>query len=296
MLRRDFLKNSIGALLGVALTSNKALASIVETLTPESPKVLLYLIQTTSGVWKVKATKWVDLYKSKRLKPCEVKKETFQALDIVDYEDATKRKYELWKQYNCSGKLTPVRIIEDTIAGKKSLTSKNYIDYLNSDKFKEIMKIRLIAANKASKNMSEEQRKILSEIHKGKKHTEESRRKISQNRKGIKHTEESRKKLSDSHKGKKISEEHKNKLHAGNIGKKRTDETRKKISDAQQNNKLIICYSYPNMNFIKEYVSISSTSRDLNIDQSSITKICTKKRISAKGYTFRYKDNITTIV
>jgi hypothetical protein len=164
MLRRDFLKNSIGALLGVALTSNKALASIVETLTPESPKVLLYLIQTTSGLWKVKATKWVDLYKSKRLKPCKVKKETFQALDIVDYENATKRKYELWKQYNCIGKLTPVRIIEDTIAGKKSITSKNYIDYLNSDKFKEIMKIRLIAANKASKNMSEEQRKILSEI------------------------------------------------------------------------------------------------------------------------------------
>jgi hypothetical protein len=65
MQRRDFLKNSLFGLLGVALTSNKALASVVEILTPESPKVLLYLIQNTKGQWKVRGTKWIDIVTKK---------------------------------------------------------------------------------------------------------------------------------------------------------------------------------------------------------------------------------------
>lgn len=246
MLRRDFLKNSIGALLGVALTSNKTLASIVETLTPESPKVLLYLIQTTSGVWKVKATKWIDLYKNKRLKPCEVKKETFQALDIVDYEVATKRKYELWKQYNCSGRLTPVKIIEDTIAGKKSISSENYLKYKNSDKFKENIKKRVDAASVAIRNMDDELRKLRSETARkhitGKKHSEETILKLKtkfkgrpSSMRGKNHSEETKKKISEKAKGrpsfmkgKTLSEEVRSNMSIGAKNRKYTDEGREK--------------------------------------------------------------------
>ena len=66
MNRRSFLKNSIGALLFGALSTNKVLASVVDSIPNDSLNVLLYLIQTKSGDWKVKGTKWTDI-KSARL-------------------------------------------------------------------------------------------------------------------------------------------------------------------------------------------------------------------------------------
>ena len=46
MQRRSFLKGSIASLLLGALSTNKVLASTINSLTPESLNVLLYLIQT----------------------------------------------------------------------------------------------------------------------------------------------------------------------------------------------------------------------------------------------------------
>jgi len=56
MKRRDFLKNSIGFLLFGSLASNKTLAKTIEVFQPKSIDVLLYLIQTKNGDWKVKGT------------------------------------------------------------------------------------------------------------------------------------------------------------------------------------------------------------------------------------------------
>ena len=104
MERRSFLKNSLFALLSGAIASNKVLAGVAETLTPTSPKILLYLVETVKGDLKVRATKWVDL-PIKRLIPSEVKPETFKALEIVDLEDVYKRRNELWKEHNCTGRM-----------------------------------------------------------------------------------------------------------------------------------------------------------------------------------------------
>ena len=45
MNRRNFVKNSVGALLFAGLKSNTVLSQLVDTLNPNSPKILLYLIQ-----------------------------------------------------------------------------------------------------------------------------------------------------------------------------------------------------------------------------------------------------------
>jgi hypothetical protein len=137
MLRRDFLKNSIGALLGVALTSNKVLASVVETLTPESPKVLLYLIQNKKGQWKVRGTKWIDIA-TKKLDSNKVLLETFKPLEIVSNDVANKIKNELWIKYNCSGeKGAPLNIVESEKRARKAHHSPKMKKYLQSDEWKK---------------------------------------------------------------------------------------------------------------------------------------------------------------
>jgi hypothetical protein len=221
MERRDFLKNSLFALFSTAITSNKVLASVAETLTPTSPKVLLYLVQTNDGQWKVKATKWIDFYQ-KRLKPCLVKPETFKLLDIVDYDVANTRKIELWKQYNCSGRLTKIKIIENTINGNKAINSENYLNYIKSEKFKLNNKKRSIVAGKVRGKT------ILGKnnpIHKMKNNPFKNPDFIKRNsskKKGTKLSEETKSKISKSRIG----------IISPNKGKKASEETRKKLSKA----------------------------------------------------------------
>jgi len=150
MERRDFLKNSLFSLLGVALTSNKALASVVETLTPDSPKVLLYLIQNTKGQWKVRGTKWIDVAK-KRIDSNKVLIETFKPLEIVDNDVANNRRNELWKIHNCSGeKGGPLDVIVSTNRVKDNHTKSEKLKaYMSSDVKKEHWKKALIAGGKS---------------------------------------------------------------------------------------------------------------------------------------------------
>lgn len=46
------------------------------------------------------------------------------------------------------------------------------------------------------------------------------------------------------------------------------------------------------MNFINEYESISETSRQLNIRKSDITSVLHNRQKTAKGFIFKFKDNI----
>jgi len=98
---------------------------------------------------------------------------------------------------------------------------------------------------------TDESKKKMSKIMKGRFISEEHRRKISEAQKGEKGnnygkhiSEEQKKKISEANKGKKLSEEHKKKIgdaHRGeknkwfgthwNLGKHHTDETKKKLSD-----------------------------------------------------------------
>jgi group I intron endonuclease len=82
---------------------------------------------------------------------------------------------------------------------------------------------------------SEETRKKLADIQRGKKHSEETRKKISEAGFGRQFSEETRKKLADIQKGKMHSEETRKKLADIQRGKNHSDETRKKISEAAKN-------------------------------------------------------------
>jgi hypothetical protein len=225
MLRRDFLKNSIGALLGVALTSNNALASIVETLTPESPKVLLYLIQLTSGEWKIRTTKWVDV-PTKRLNESNIIKESFKALDIVDLNQVVNKRFEYWKEYNCSGRMGCL------LSLGIPMTEEMKKEYSDFNKVRHIgVKRPLITGKRISekakgrpshmkgKTWNEEVKKNMSEGSKNRKYTDEGREKRKNNSIGEKnnffgkkHTTETKKIILEKHPSKiKITCEHCNK-------------------------------------------------------------------------------------
>lgn len=150
MERRQFLKNSIGALLFGVINTNKVLASVAKDLTPTSPNVLLYLIQNKKGQWKVRGTKWVDVAK-KRVDPNKVLIETFKPLEIVSNDVANKRKNELWIEYGCSGeKGAPLDVIESTNRVKDNhIKSEKLKTYMSSEKRKENWKKTLIAGGKS---------------------------------------------------------------------------------------------------------------------------------------------------
>ena len=84
---------------------------------------------------------------------------------------------------------------------------------------------------------SEETRRKLSEINKGKRHSEETRRKISESNKGKTRPPRSdghRRKLSEAKKGKTLSEEHRRKISEAGRGRTHTIEHRRKISEANK--------------------------------------------------------------
>ena len=119
---------------------------------------------------------------------------------------------------------------------------------------------------------------------KGFKHTEESKQKMSNSTKGENnpmygktHTDEVRKKISEAHKGKP-------KLKLRGIPK--SEETKQKISEA--NSKPILQYT-KDMVFIREWQSTTQASKELNIHQSSINKVCLNKQKTAGGCIWRYK-------
>lgn len=123
MNRRSFLKNSIGALLFGALTSNKVLASIVESTADNSLKVLLYAIQTKNGDWKIRATKWVNL-KKETLRYKDYNIETFKPLGIFDNSKIKEYQKRYAKKYNAVRSLHSVNHIQCSINGKNHCVSK----------------------------------------------------------------------------------------------------------------------------------------------------------------------------
>lgn len=82
------------------------------------------------------------------------------------------------------------------------------------------------------KEHTEETKRKISKINKGKTRTEEDKKKMSEYRKGKKKSKEHKKKISDAHIGKNISEETKRKISEVNKGKKHSEETCKKISES----------------------------------------------------------------
>lgn len=136
-------------------------------------------------------------------------------------------------------------------------------------------------------SISEEQKKHMSEQHRGKITPDETKHKLSESLKNRVFSAEHRQKLSQSSKGRPKSEEHKKKLSDANKGKKLSKDTIEKIR--QQQYVIIQQYSL-NGDFINEYKSIIQQSKDTGIDNSAISKCARGKRNHAGGYIWRYKN------
>ena len=255
MDRRSFLKNSIGALLFAGLSSNKVLAGVVETLTPDSPNVLLYLIQNKKGYWFVRGTSWIKLGKEV-VNEEKYNIETFKSLEIVHNDLADKRRLELWKEYKCGGGMGggtgfPLNIVKSRNAQKIAIKSEGILNYFKSELKKEHARInglRNAQLGISQKNglkaldLSKEQRADigrrsgLSRV--GRLASDEHKDNISKGLKGKPKSKEHKEKLSIFRTGKKMDETQKERyklLFKGErnpmYGKTHTEETRKKISN-----------------------------------------------------------------
>ena len=254
MERRDFIKNSIFALFGAAISSNKVLAEVASTLNPNSPKVLLYLIQNKKGYWFVRGTKWIDIAKTK-VDEEKYNINTFKPLDIVNNDIADAKRKELWKLHNCGGGPGggtgfPLNVEKSFNTQKIAITSEGFKSYVKS----ELKKINssILAKKNAEKGIPQKNGlKVLElpierrlEIYKksatsriGRKATFDHCFAISSGLKGKSKSKEHCENLSKSKKGKKQSQEtiEKKKVifsGTGNpmYGKNHTNKTREQIS------------------------------------------------------------------
>lgn len=179
--------------------------------------------------------------------------------------------------------------------------------------------------------LSEEHKKKISESNKGKPPTimsEEGKARLRESLKGNQralgyhHTQETKEKLSKALKGRKLkpfTEEHKRRISESKKGKTLTEEQRKCISERMKGNKpseksiqrlieynktrdcpenLLKKISKPvlqydtNLNLIAEYPSASEAARQIGIDNSLISKCCKNKIKTAKGYIWKYKEDV----
>jgi len=158
------------------------------------------------------------------------------------------------------------------------------------------------------KTFSEEQKKKIGDSHRGKIVSKETLEKMSIANKGKKLSEETVEKMSKSmmgvNKGKKRSDETKKRYSEIAKNRQYSEETRKKMSEkrkgkpvsdlakqraAETNRKPVLCYSLPDMIFIREYESVQAAADDLNRDRYGIIKICKGRIKNPRHFTFKYK-------
>lgn len=136
-------------------------------------------------------------------------------------------------------------------------------------------------------------------------HTEKTKQKISQSTIGHKKSLETKTKMSLSHKGKILSKEIKDKISNSNKGKNfnekhisnlklghlKKDKTFYKSDIWLKNIKKPILQYDLKENFIKEWSSIREASKNLNINESSISQHLGGKQKTSGGYIWKFKNN-----
>lgn len=100
------------------------------------------------------------------------------------------------------------------------------------------------------------------------------------------HSEETRRKISEIQKGRKLSKETIIKRSISQTGLKRSFETRKKMAEKA---KIAVLMLDLKGNYIAEYDSILEASIHTNIAKQNICKCCKGVRNTAGGYVWRYK-------
>ncbi len=103
MNRRDFFKLSTLFAAAMAVEASPILRAVATALENNTLHIIFYKVQErTTGNWKVKGTKYVDLAKT-RFNHDRFRLESFEVLDIVDSSVANETKSRLWKEHGCKG-------------------------------------------------------------------------------------------------------------------------------------------------------------------------------------------------
>ena len=107
---------------------------------------------------------------------------------------------------------------------------------------------------------------------------------------GKKHTDESKRKISKIHKGKIVNSETREKMRNNNIGKKCSTETKLKMSTSHQK----IVFKIINDNVVHQWESPLKASLDIKIPSKSVQYYCRKKDKTNK-YNLIYKEDYDKI-
>ena len=135
------------------------------------------------------------------------------------------------------------------------------------------------------KIVSEETRRKISAAQKG-KFTEAQRAALSYRRNPhYHHSDEIKKMIGDLHRGKPLSEEHKKKLSEAHKGIKPSEENLRIL--AQMRMHRIEMYDM-DMNFIKDFPSLKDAEAECGIKYQCISACCRGKSTCAGGYKWRY--------
>jgi hypothetical protein len=202
-------------------------------------------------------------------------KSMFPKLEIIDI--VKKNEWAFWEQHYISlYKSWGFNLINSTIGGD------NIVGYKHTEQTKD-----LIRAKMKGRSVSDDFRKLMSIIKKGRKLSPETIEKIKKSKKGSvsgdkhpmwgkHHKEESRKKISNSNKGK---------------SKNQSEQGRKNISisNSKRRRKPVLQFDLDN-NFIKRWESPICIEKELGLKKSCIIDACKKiRQITAYGYVWEYE-------
>lgn len=232
-----------------------------------------------SGIYQIKNTVNGKIYIGSSSNLTQRKKDHFRKLRHNRHSNA-----HLQNAFNKYGEDNFVFEVIEYVEDKNKLISREqyYIDKHNV--VQEGYNLRPKAENNLGMSVSEETKKKLSEVSKGRRHTEEARRKMSEYRRsnplvgekngmyGKHHTEEARRKMSISQKGK-------------NLGKHLTKEGKRKISKAQSVRVLCVELNiiFPSIREANKYIGHP-------IKSSHISECCKGKVKRSGGYHWKYVD------
>lgn len=129
------------------------------------------------------------------------------------------------------------------------------------------------AIGMTSEDMTEEVRKKISQVHKGKTVSEDTKRKIS-------------KAMTGKNKGKTVSEEAKRKMSQAHKGKTVTfsEDTKRKLSQSKNYKKTPIVAIQKDTGKIRVFESLMECARQLNLNLGNIYKCLKGRRKTCKGY------------
>ena len=199
---------------------------------------------------------------------------------IWSLDNKRHRNKNIQNEYNIYGNECFVfEIIEFCDEDKRLDKEQYYIDL-----YKESSKLYNLSTNAYTNNfVTEEQKRILSEIHKGKKISEEQRRKISETNKGRIVSEETRAKISKAQKGKVFSENHRLNISKSRIGRfNGADNTNAKttyVYDLKHN----LLYTFDTQKetaefLLKEGIIVSNSKNPIDTVSSSIRRCMRNNR------------------